>query len=62
VWSAVAGTDPGVECIRAGRQTEDGQAGRVERLQASARHAFQQARNKVRAAAVPTLSPEAHRA
>jgi hypothetical protein len=36
----VAGTDLGLEYIHADRLSEDRQAGRLDRLQASARYAF----------------------
>jgi len=41
IWSPVANTDVGIEYIHADRKTEDGQQGRLDRLQASAKYAFQ---------------------
>jgi len=40
VFSPVAGTDLGVELIGADRETEDGQRGRLRRVQLSAKYAF----------------------
>jgi hypothetical protein len=40
IWSPVAGSDLGVEYIYADRETEDGQSGRLKRVQASAKYAF----------------------
>jgi hypothetical protein len=40
VWSPVAGTEVGVELVHGDRTIEDGQHGRVDRLQASAKYAF----------------------
>jgi hypothetical protein len=40
IWNPVARTDVGLEYIYADRETEDGQAGRLDRLQASAKYAF----------------------
>ena len=41
IWSPVANTDVGIEYIRADRETEDGQQGHLDRLQASAKYVFQ---------------------
>ena len=40
IWSPVAHTDLGLEFIHATRRTEDGQSGRLDRLQASAKYSF----------------------
>jgi hypothetical protein len=40
LWSPVANADVGVEYIYGDRETEDGQHGRLERLQMSAKYAF----------------------
>lgn len=40
IWSPVAHSDLGVEYIYADRETEDGQKGHLNRLQASAKYAF----------------------
>lgn len=40
IWAPVANTDLGIEYIRATRRTEDGQSGRLNRLQLSAKYAF----------------------
>jgi hypothetical protein len=40
IWSPVANTDVGVEYLYADRETEDGQKGHLNRLQASAKYTF----------------------
>ena len=40
IWSPVARSDLGIEYIYADRETEDGQKGHLNRLQASAKYAF----------------------
>jgi len=40
IWNPVAHTDVGLEYIYADRETEDGQTGHLNRLQASAKYAF----------------------
>ena len=40
IWTPVANTDLGIEYIRATRKTEDGESGRLNRLQLSAKYAF----------------------
>ena len=40
IWSPVANTDLGVEYIHATRETEDGQSGHLNRIQASAKYVF----------------------
>ena len=40
IWSPVANSDIGLEFIHASRETEDGQSGHLNRLQASAKYAF----------------------
>ena len=40
IWTPVANTDLGIEYIRATRKTEDGQSGRLNRLQLAAKYAF----------------------
>jgi hypothetical protein len=40
IFSPVTGTDLGVELIGADRETEDGQRGRLRRVQLSAKYAF----------------------
>jgi hypothetical protein len=40
IWSPVDHADVGVEYLYADRETEDGQKGHLDRLQASAKYAF----------------------
>jgi len=40
IWSPVAQTNLGLELIHASRETQNGQAGRLNRVQASAQYLF----------------------
>ena len=40
IWTPVANTDLGIEYIYGYRQTEDGESGHLNRLQASAKYTF----------------------